>query len=456
MKFIERGDTLTILVIGLNHENAPLTIREQIHFDALEKEDIERKLISNPIIKECVILSTCNRTEIYAATDNLYLAERIVKEKLLKKVTKYHHIAESVVYVKVNDEAVTHLFTVVCGLDSLVIGETQILGQVKRAFWDSLNSGSTGELFNRLFQQAITFGKRAHTQTEIGKQAVSISYAAIQMLKRKIPQLKQKKALLIGAGTMNKLAAQHLKEAGCHQLNFVNRTFNKAEELAVLYNGSAYPLDEYLPLLEEVDLVICSIDKNNYLLDVTDVTNHAGIRKERPLTFIDLGVPRNIDPRIGELENIYVYDVDHLRGVIESNTQQRVTEANKIKRMITKELLEFNDWKKTLAVVPLIEKLQEKAANIQAEAMKHIQNKSPNLSEKEKQVILKYTKMISNQFIRQPILMMKEIASQDGNCEKRDEYLKLISRIFELEGELNFDSDRDHSFSHQLLQNTGS
>ncbi|WP_077247231.1 glutamyl-tRNA reductase [Pseudobacillus wudalianchiensis] len=455
MKFIERGDTLTILVIGLNHENAPLTIREQIHFDALEKKDIERKLISNPIIKECLVLSTCNRTEIYAATDNLYLAERLLKEKLLKKVTKYHHIAESVVYVKVNDEAVTHLFTVVCGLDSLVIGETQILGQVKRAFLDSLNSGSTGELFNRLFQQAITLGKRAHTQTDIGKQAVSISYAAIQMLKRKIPQLKQKKVLLIGAGTMNKLAAQHLKEAGCNQLIFVNRTLDKAEKLAAPYNGNVYPLDEYLQLLEEVDLVICSIDKNNYLLDVTDVMNLTR-RRERPLTIIDLGVPRNIDPRIGELENTYVYDVDHLHGVIESNTQQRLTEANKIKRMITKELFEFNDWKKTLAVVPLIEELQEKASNIQAEAMKHIQNKSPNLSEKEKQVILKYTKMISNQFIRQPILMMKEIALQEENYEKRDEYLKLISRIFELESELNFDFDRNHSFSHQLLQNTGS
>ncbi|MFK2825548.1 glutamyl-tRNA reductase [Bacillus sp. B190/17] len=447
---------MTILVIGLNHESAPLTIREQTHFDAFEKKDIELKLISNPIIKECVVLSTCNRTEMYAATDNLYLAERILKEKLLKKVTKYYHKAESAVYVKINDEAVTHLFTVVCGLDSLVVGETQILGQVKRAFFDSQHSKNTGELFNRLFQQAITIGKKAHTQTSIGKQAVSISYAAIQMLKKEIPQLERKKALLIGAGTMSRLAAQHLKEAGCHELLFANRTFDKAEELAAVYNGNAYPFSECLQLLEQVDLVICSINRNSYLLDTTNVIHLIGSRKERPLTFIDLGVPRNIDPKVGELENVYLYDVDHLHNVIDSNQKERLKEANKIKRMIAAELFEFNDWKKTLSITPLIEELQEKSSGIQAEAMKHIHNKLPSLSEKEKQVISKYTKMISNQFIRRPILMMKEIASQEENDEKKVEYLSLISRMFELESELAFDVDLDHPLLHQLLKDTGS
>ncbi len=453
---MERRDTLTVLVIGFNHESAPVAVREQAHFDEFEKREIELKLISYPIIQECVVLSTCNRTEIYAVADNVYLAERIIKEKLLKKVTKYHYKAENAVYVKVNDEAIVHLFTVACGLDSLVIGETQILGQVKQAFFDSRDSGSTGKWFNHLFQQAITLGKRAHTETAIGKQAVSISYAAVQMLKEKIPQLKHKKALLIGAGTMSKLAAQHLKEAGCNQLFFTNRTFHKAKELAASCNGNAYPFGEYVQLLEQVDVVICSIDKHGYLLDVTDVRPVIESRKERPLTFVDLGVPRNIDPNIGEWEHVDVYDVDHLHSVIDANQQERLKEANKIKHMINKELAAFHDWKKTLAVTPLIEELQEKSSDLQFEAMKHIQNKLPNLSEKEKQVILKYTQMISSQLIRQPILMMKEIASQEENAEKRMEYLELISRIFELETKVRDDLDTDPILLHQLLTGTGS
>lgn len=447
---------MTILAIGLNHERAPLTIREQTHFDMREKKEMELQLISNPVIKECLVLSTCNRTEIYAAADNLCLAAKLVKEKLLKKVTKHYHTAEKAIYVKANDEAVAHLFSVICGLDSLVIGEAQILGQVKRAFFDSQESGHTGRLFNRLFQQAITIGKRAHTQTAVGKQAVSISYAAIQMLKQKTPPLERKKALLIGAGTMNKLAARHLKEAGCSQLFFTNRTLNKAEELAAVHNGNAAPLDQCLQLLEQVDVVICSIDKADYLLNEADVISLAGKRKERPLTFIDLGVPRNIDPKIGELDNVHLYDLDHLNDIIASNRQQRLREANKIKQLIANEVNEFHGWRKTLPVTPLIQELQEKASGIRAEAMKHIQNKSPGLSEKEKQVILKYTEMISNQLIRQPILMLKEIASQEENPEKKAEYLKLISRIFELESELKLDFEAEQAFPHHLLKDTGS
>lgn len=336
---------MAVLVVGLNHNSAPLQIREQLHFSEEEKKLLEIKLTSSLGISECVVLSTCNRTEIYAVTDSPYLAEGMIKNHLLQKAAKHSKNAAKSLYAKVNDEAVTHLFTVVCGLDSLVVGETQILGQVKEAFFQSQKDGCTGTLFNRLFKQAITIGKRAHTITGIGKQAVSVSYAAIQLLKQHITHLDQKKTLIIGAGEMSKLAAKHLQSEGCTKLIFANRTFDRAQELAGLFDGSACPLEDSFGLMEKVDIVICSVSKRDYLLRSADVHDLIAKRK-RPLYLIDLGVPRNVDPEISGFENVHLYDVDHLNGVIESNSHRRLEESHKIKRKIKEELADFKHWKK--------------------------------------------------------------------------------------------------------------
>ncbi|WP_164525450.1 glutamyl-tRNA reductase [Siminovitchia acidinfaciens] len=446
---------MAILVVGLNHNSAPLQIREQLHFSEEEKKLLEIKLTSSFSILECIVLSTCNRTEIYAVTDSPYLAEGIIKNHLLQKAAKHSKTAAKSLYVKVNDGAVTHLFNVVCGLDSLVVGETQILGQVKEAFFQSQKDGCTGTLFNRLFKQAITIGKRAHTITGISKQAVSVSYAAIQLLKQHITRLNQKQTLIIGAGEMSKLAAKHLQSEGCTKLIFANRTFDRVQELAGLFDGSACPLEDSFGLMEKVDIVICSVSKRDYLLQSAGIHDLIAKRK-RPLYLIDLGVPRNVDPKIAGFENVHLYDIDHLNGVIESNSRRRLEESHKIKVMIKEELTDFKHWKKTLPVTALIRELQENASRIEREAMRNIENKLPDLTDRDKQIIHKFTKMISNQLIRQPIISMKEIASDEVDQAKKDEYLALASRLLGLESEIALDPDGDHERINEMFKETGS
>lgn len=446
---------MAVSVVGLNHDSASLSVREQLHFNDEEKKNFEMKLTSSNVIKECVVLSTCNRTEIYVVTDRLYLAEGMIKKLLQQKVKKDSRKAEKALYVKVNDEAVSHLFTVVCGLDSLVIGETQILGQVKDAFFQSQKMGSTGIVLNRLFKQAVTLGKKAHARTGIGKRAVSVSYAAIHFLKENISGLEQKQILIIGAGTMSKLAAQHLISIGCGNLLFANRTLDRAAELADTFGGSASRINDCFELMQQVDIVICSVDKRNYLIQLEGILGFISKRK-RPLYLIDLGVPRNIDPGIANIENVHLYDLDHFKEVIESNCQRRIEEAHKIKGMIREELDEFNQWIQTLPVTILIRELQENALKIEAEAIKNIENKLPDLTDREKRVIQKFTKMISSQLTRQPILMLKEIASLEDDQVKKVEYLGLASQILGLESELRFNSDVKQALLNETLEETGS
>ncbi|MFD1707494.1 glutamyl-tRNA reductase [Siminovitchia sediminis] len=446
---------MTVLVVGLNHTSASLSIRELLHFSKEEKESLEKKLISNCGISECVVISTCNRTEVYAVADRLALAEGLIKSCLLKKAAADSKKVEKSLYVKRNDEAITHLFTVICGLDSIVVGETQILGQVKEAFFQSQKAGCTGTIFNRLFQQAITAGKRAHTATGIGEQAVSVSYAAVQLLKQQVPRLDQKQTLMIGAGEMCRLAARHVQSEGCTRLTFANRTLHRAQKLAGQFGGTACSLEEGFRLMEQADIIICSVHKRDYLLRSSDMHDVIAKRK-RPLYVIDLGVPRNVDPDIARYETVHLYDVDHLNGVIESNSRRRLEEAQKIKRMIQEELADFHEWKQTLPVIPLIRELQENASQLEVEAMRNINNKLPNLTEREKEVIRKFARMISNQLIRQPILMMKEIASEEMDQAQKAEYLAFASRLLGLESEFYTDLGRSRAQVSEMLKDTGS
>ena len=445
---------MAVLLVGLNHNSASLEVREQLQFSHKEKKYFEIKLTSGFDISECVVLSTCNRTEIYVETACPTLAEGMITNLLLQEVRINSKHAAKSLYVKVNDEAVIHLFSVVCGLDSLVVGETQILGQVKEAFFKSQENGCTGKVLNRLFKQAITAGKRAHTMTGIGEQAVSVSYAAIQLLKQKITCIDQKQALIIGAGTMGKLAARHLKAEGC-KLLFANRSFDKAAELAGLFNGSACSLQESFGLINRIDILICSVDKKDYLLRSSDMMEPVS-KRNHPIYLIDLGVPRNVDPNVAEFDNVLLYDMDHLNGVIDSNNRRRMEESHKVRLMIKKELAEFNCWKQTLPVTVLIRELLENASQIEAEAIRKIENKLPDLTDRDRQIIHKFAKMISSQLTRQPILMLKEIASEIVDQDKKVEYLALASRILGLKSEVEFFPDMKQTLLNETLKETGS
>ncbi|AFQ28356.1 glutamyl-tRNA reductase [Bacillus thuringiensis] len=420
-----------ILVVSVNYRTAPVEFREKLTFQAAELERAMNTLQNQKSVLENVIVSTCNRTEIYAVVDQLHTGRYYIKKFLadwfqleIEEVAPYLTIFEQ-------DGAIDHLFRVTCGLDSMVVGETQILGQIKDSFLEAQQVKATGTIFNELFKQVITLAKRAHSETTIGESAMSVSYAAVELGKKIFGELTDCHVLILGAGKMGELALQNLYGSGARKVTVMNRTLSKAEVMAEKYMGHAKSLSELQCALLEADILISSTGASEYVITKEMMTKVEKMRSGRPLFMVDIAVPRDIDPAIDELEGSFLYDIDDLQGVVEANRAERLKEAEKIQFMIEEEIVLFKTWLSTLGVVPLISALRDKALAIQSETMVSLERKIPNLSDREKKVISKHTKSIINQLLKDPILVAKEIAAEEGASEK----LALFAKIFDLETE---------------------
>ncbi|ANP83207.1 glutamyl-tRNA reductase [Bacillus sp. B25(2016b)] len=420
-----------ILVVSVNYRTAPVEFREKLTFQAAELERAMTTLQNQKSVLENVIVSTCNRTEIYAVVDQLHTGRYYIKKFLadwfqleIEEVAPYLTIFEQ-------DGAIDHLFRVTCGLDSMVVGETQILGQIKDSFLEAQQVKATGTIFNELFKQVITLAKRAHSETTIGESAMSVSYAAVELGKKIFGELTDCHVLILGAGKMGELALQNLYGSGARKVTVMNRTLSKAEVMAEKYMGHAKSLSELQCALLEADILISSTGASEYVITKEMMTKVEKMRSGRPLFMVDIAVPRDIDPAIDELEGSFLYDIDDLQGVVEANRAERLKEAEKIQFMIEEEIILFKTWLSTLGVVPLISALRDKALAIQSETMVSLERKIPNLSDREKKVISKHTKSIINQLLKDPILVAKEIAAEEGASEK----LALFAKIFDLETE---------------------
>ncbi|MDA1741392.1 glutamyl-tRNA reductase [Bacillus cereus] len=420
-----------ILVVSVNYRTAPVEFREKLTFQAAELERAMTTLQNQKSVLENVIVSTCNRTEIYAVVDQLHTGRYYIKKFLadwfqleIEEVAPYLTIFEQ-------DGAIDHLFRVTCGLDSMVVGETQILGQIKDSFLEAQQVKATGTIFNELFKQVITLAKRAHSETTIGESAMSVSYAAVELGKKIFGELTDCHVLILGAGKMGELALQNLYGSGARKVTVMNRTLSKAEIMAEKYMGHAKSLSELQCALLEADILISSTGASDYVITKEMMTKVEKMRSGRPLFMVDIAVPRDIDPAIDELEGSFLYDIDDLQGVVEANRAERLKEAEKIQFMIEEEIVLFKTWLSTLGVVPLISALRDKALAIQSETMESLERKIPNLSDRERKVISKHTKSIINQLLKDPILVAKEIAAEEG----ADEKLALFAKIFDLEME---------------------
>ena len=420
-----------ILVVSVNYRTAPVEFREKLTFQAAELERAMTTLQNQKSVLENVIVSTCNRTEIYAVVDQLHTGRYYIKKFLadwfqleIEEVAPYLTIFEQ-------DGAIDHLFRVTCGLDSMVVGETQILGQIKDSFLEAQQVKATGTIFNELFKQVITLAKRAHSETTIGDSAMSVSYAAVELGNTLCGELTDCHVLILGAGKMGELALQNLYGSGARKVTVMNRTLSKAEIMAEKYMGHAKPLSELQCALLEADILISSTGASDYVITKEMMTKVEKMRSGRPLFMVDIAVPRDIDPAIDELEGSFLYDIDDLQGVVEANRAERLKEAEKIQFMIEEEIVLFKTWLSTLGVVPLISALRDKALAIQSETMESLERKIPNLSDRERKVISKHTKSIINQLLKDPILVAKEIAAEEG----ADEKLALFAKIFDLEME---------------------
>ncbi|MFC7395227.1 glutamyl-tRNA reductase [Scopulibacillus cellulosilyticus] len=435
-----------ILVIGLNFNTAPVEIRERFAFGEEFKSGAIQTLLHRNSIQECVIVDTCNRMELYTVVDQLHTGRHYVKGFLEEWFGIDRSEFINYLYIKENAEAIGHLFRVACGLDSMILGETQILGQVKDAFFQSQSLKATGTIFNMLFKQAVTLAKRAHSQTNISRNAVSVSYAAIELGKKIFDNFKNKTVVILGAGEMGELTAKHLAANGTGNIIVVNRTYEKARVIAEKFNGLALTSDDLPYALIQADIVISSLRTDSYVLSKKDIESIIQKRKKRQLFLVDIAVPRNLHPAINDLDDVFLYNIDDLTYIVEANIQERAAEAEKIEIMINQEIEKFKSWLNTLGVIPVISALREKSLSIHEEAVRHIENKLPELTERELRVIRKYSKTIVNQMLHFPLIRMKEMVANPN----REEVLDLFINIFGLEEELK---EQERSTQYSMEKN---
>lgn len=422
-----------IVTVGLNYKTAPVEIRERFSISSEQLADAMQKLKQTKSILECVIVATCNRTEIYAVVDRLQVCGHYIRTFMEEWFGVPIKDFAGHLYIREDQAAMEHLMRVTSGLDSMVIGETQILGQIRDAFLLAQKEKTTGTLFNQLFKQAITMAKRAHAETSIGEHAVSVSYAAVELGKRIFGSFKDKHVMIVGAGKMSELTVKHLHANGAARITVVNRTLSRAQELAAKFKGDACTLDEMHERLKDTDIMISSTGASDFVLNRNQAESVMSKRRSSPLFLIDIAVPRDLDPTINGLSNVFLYDIDDLEGIVESNIELRRLESQKIERMIAVELEEYDAWYKTLSVVPVIRALQEKSAAVHEEVMENLWRKLPDLDEHERKVIRKLTKSIVNQMLHDPILQIKDMAAERSG----DEAVEMFSRIFALEDASN-------------------
>lgn len=417
-----------IVLLGINHETASVDLRECLAFSEDEAADALVLLRKNKYIKEALIFSTCNRVEVLIVTEDRTkgtdAATKFLSEFKKVPATQF----EDALYVYNGDEAVRHIFRVASSLDSMMVGEPQILGQIKEAYHNATVKKTSGVILNRLLHRTFFVAKKVRSETGIGDHAVSISYAAIELGRKIFGTLENKKVLLIGAGEMAELAVEHLIRNRTGEIFVANRTFKRGVELAKKFKGQAIRFEELPNYLKEVDIIISSTGSSDFILRPEQVKKIMPNRRNRPLFFIDIAVPRDIDPKINRLNNSYVYDIDDLKGVVDENIGDRKAEAVKGERIVDEAVIRFREWYDSLDVVPTIVALRSKLEIIaRAEVEKTMQSNS--VSGADSQAIQRMTDSIINKFLHDPTLVLK------GNRIHRDKsvYLDVARKLFRLD-----------------------
>jgi len=422
---------MDVLVVGINHKTAPVEIREKLSFSEKEVGRSLRRLLELPEFAENMILSTCNRVEIYATTRNVERAMVALKSFL----AEYHGVAlgefEKSLYVHLGSAATRHIFRVASSLDSMVVGEPQILGQIKEAHNIAAYHNASGIILNRLLHRAFHVAKRVRTETKIGSSAVSISYAAVELAKKIFGTLEGKAVMLLGAGEMAELAAKHLVTAGAKRVVVASRTYQKAVNLAMTFNGEAIEFDGFHEQLQGVDIVISSTGAPHYILRPEDVLGVIKARKNKPMFFIDIAVPRDIDPEVNEIENVYLYDIDDLQEVVDANKDRREREAGRAEEIVEEEVLKFYHWHKSLDVVPTIVSLKEKLEEIRKKELSKTLSSLAQITEKERRSLEALTSAIVKKILHDPITFLK---SSDLNTDTHV-YVDAVRKLFRLEPE---------------------
>jgi glutamyl-tRNA reductase len=420
---------MKLCITGLNHRTAPVAVRERL---ALKEGELTRALDSlkqQPGVREGLILSTCNRVEVAVAADDGADPQQCVEAFLSGLQNLDPEWLRQYLYVFEGKDAVRHLFRVAASLDSMVVGEPQILGQLKVAYSVAKETGSVGGFLDTVLTRAFGVAKRVRSETEIGVSAVSVSYAAVELAREIFGSLKGRRVMLIGAGKMSELAARHLSRSGVGEILVTNRTQARALEVADLVRGSIVEYAQFLPRLKDVDIVITSSGAPGYLLTKDDLKSILSKRKNKPMFLIDIAVPRNIDPSVNELDNVFVYDIDDLQKVVAENLKARQNEAEQADQIVSEEVERLESWMRTRQVGPVIAALQDQLEHVRAAELERMRGKLGTLTPQQEQAIVALTRGIVNKIAHGPISeLWRQAGAQNGL-----QTLETIRNMFRLE-----------------------
>ncbi len=422
---------MNFLGISLNHKTSPLEIREALH---LNHDEITNSLITlKNFLDEPVILSTCNRTEIFGFPNSYSLNSKPIISELISlkniKETKDEYFKT---YFSCG--AVKHLFSVASGIDSLIIGDSQILGQVKEAFEISSDMGFTGTISQRIFDTAIKVGKRAINETAIGEGAVTVSYAAVQVVEKIFSNLSKKSALVIGAGETGELAAVHLKDKAIKRIAISNRTLERAEKLAEKVHGEIIPFQFLKEHLHDFDIIISATSSNDFILSYNDIKNAIKKRKGSLLVLMDIAVPRDIDPKVRDIENVFYHDMDSLKVIVEQNLQKRKEQIPFIEKIIFEEMTNFFSWYNTLDIVPTIKAIRTFFEEIRNDELQKIKNK---ISDEDFSKIEDMTRRMVGRLLHNPTVKLREIAEKGFNANEASSNALILKQLFNLDNHFN-------------------
>jgi len=424
------SDQIPLGLIGISHKTAPVEIREKVALSEDEQKVAIKHMVENLKVDGCMVLSTCNRTEIYVSNDNIESTLEQIRSWLneFKKCTEYND--QQITY-KLNDtNVVEHFFKVLSGLDSQIIGEQQITGQVKDSYDLTHQLHGTDALINKLFNFAMQAKKKVHNETFLTDGTVSISFAGVELARKIFNDLSNKNVLMIGAGKTAELAAYHFQENGVKNINVVNRTFARAEELAEKLNGSAYTLDQLPEVLLETDIVISATSSEEYVVTSALIKPISKKRHHRPIFLIDLAIPRDIDPDIDKIDGVFLYNLDDLHEIVKANLEKRKKEIPKSIKIVNEFVMEFRKWVSMNSMTTVVGKLKKKLDVLRLNEMDRLKAKLPQNGYQAE--INNLTESIINKVVRQHVKSLKKVAHDP---EEYNRQVEIILNIYELDND---------------------
>ena len=416
-----------IVVVGLNHETAPVAVREALAFPKDHLDEALARLRAEAGLGEAMILSTCNRVEVYARTAGASSPADAIAEFIARFHDKAAGEVEPHLYRLEGEAAVRHAFRVAASLDSMVLGEPQILGQVKEAYESAEKAGSLGAVLNALRNRSIAAAKRARTETAIGRNAVSVSHVAVELARKIFGELRDRSVLLVGAGKMSQVAARQMVQSGARASVLGGRTFEKAEQLAAALGGRAAPFEDLRKELARADIVISGTGAPGVVIRREDVDAAQAQRRGRPLFIIDIAVPRDVAEDVAKVGNVFLYDLDDLHKVAEANLRERKKEAAAAEGILDREVADFLEWRRSLEVVPLLVELRKRADDIRRAELEKARRRLGELTPEQESAIEAATSAIVNKLLHAPTVQLKQMA---GNGQP--EHVGFIRKLFGL------------------------